>query len=91
MFVQKAEQLSPRRVVRVDRLETDQKRRDVVAGLRVQRDLLNEDGPQRTAAIPARQILRSFASGIQKFSHNIQIIDQFSFGHEIELIYPPPC
>ena len=51
VLVKKAEQLGPRRRARVDRLETDQKRRNVVAGLRVKPDLLNQDGLQRTAAI----------------------------------------
>lgn len=44
MLVQNAHPLGPRRLARVDRLETDQKRRDIVTGLRVQLDLLDEDG-----------------------------------------------
>ena len=48
VLVQKREQLGPRRLVLVDRLKADQKRRGVVPRLRVELDLLDGDRPQRT-------------------------------------------
>ena len=68
MRVQKREQLGPRRLVLVDRLKTDQKRRSVVPRLRVQLDrpdvgraqigLLRNDLPHAEIAVNPKKSSR---------------------------------